>query len=177
MSTADQRRDGRGQDSRRRGALAWFAGNTEKVRAERHSLDKDFRSGRSPPNARRARRPDVGLGVRAEPGGKSYLISARGGGTSPLMADFDGKLFEASRTSTPKAARRRPASSRFTLRRAKTTAGLPVALRLLSQTDIVKIIGNSYYSDCDQAENAHRRGHRQALRGAAVYAQPQASAA
>ena len=42
--------------------------------------------------------------------------------------------------------------TRFTIKRPRTPAGFPVALRLLTQTDIVKIIGNTYLSDLDLSE-------------------------
>jgi hypothetical protein len=140
-------------------ALAWFAANTEKVRAERASLDKDFRKWSLAAKKCEAalERPMSVSVFGPSQAGKSYLISALARkGTSPLMADFDGKLLDFVKDLNPEGGKEATGLvTRFTLRRAKTPAGLPVALRLLSQTDIVKIIGNSYYSDCDQAEEQH----------------------
>ena len=42
--------------------------------------------------------------------------------------------------------------TRFTLRPPSTIPGHPVALRLLSQTDVVKIFGNTFLEDFDPAE-------------------------
>src|SRR5262249_17667135 len=43
--------------------------------------------------------------------------------------------------------------TRFTIHPVATPAGMPVALRLLSQTDLVKIIGNTYFADFDRSED------------------------
>src|SRR5262249_5892578 len=42
--------------------------------------------------------------------------------------------------------------TRFSMRRLPAPPGFPVPVRLLSQADIVKIIGNTFFSDCDLSE-------------------------
>src|SRR5262249_45263076 len=88
--------------------------------------------------------------------GKSYLISALARkGTSPLIADFDGcpsGIDFVSQINPEGGKESTGLVTRFSIRHQPTPAGYPVALRLLSQTDIVKILGNAYLSDCDQSE-------------------------
>jgi hypothetical protein len=47
--------------------------------------------------------------------------------------------------------------TRFTL---QTTPGAspsaPVQMRLLTQTDLVKMLGNTYYADCDHSDDERR---------------------
>lgn len=137
-------------------ALTWFQRNPDKVRAERASLDKDFRK-----YALAARKCDIALersmcvGVFGpSQAGKSYLISALARkGQSRLMADFQGELIDFVEKINPEGGKEATGLvTRFSLRRPATPAGMPVALRLLSQTDVVKILGNTFYSDCDQSE-------------------------
>ena len=42
--------------------------------------------------------------------------------------------------------------TRFTMRRKPAPPGFPVPVRLLSQADVVKVIGNTFFSDCDLSE-------------------------
>ena len=55
--------------------------------------------------------------------------------------------------STRKAGANPPASvTRFSLKPGSEVApAAPVQMRLLSQTDLVKILGNTYYADCDHS--------------------------
>jgi hypothetical protein len=51
--------------------------------------------------------------------------------------------------------------TRFTVKKPKTPPGFPVFLRLLTQSDLIKILANSYFSDADQQEaRRHRGAHR-----------------
>lgn len=140
-------------------SLAWIQRNPEKVRAERASLEKDFRK-----FALAARKCEVALerpmcvGVFGpSQAGKSYLISALARkGTSRLMADFSGQMVDFVADLNPEGGRESTGLvTRFTLKRPKTPAGFPVALRLLTQSDIVKILGNTYFADCLQADEVH----------------------
>lgn len=140
-------------------ALSWFTENPDKVRAERASLEKDFRKytlAAKKCEVALARPMCVGVFGPSQ-AGKSYLISALARkGMAHLMADFDGKLIDFVKEINPEGGKEATGLvTRFTLRRTRTPAGMPVALRLLSQTDIVKILGNTYYSDCDQGEEVH----------------------
>jgi hypothetical protein len=87
--------------------------------------------------------------------GKSYLVSrlclpagAEEGGR--LMADFDGRALDFLREINPPGDKESTGLvTRFSTRRAEAPAGYPVALRLLSETDLVRILANSYLSDFD----------------------------
>lgn len=140
------------------GAVAWFADNTATVRQESTQLIREFR--RYNATARRllaaVERP-MCVGVFGpSQSGKSYLISALARkGTSPLIADFDGfanGIDFVSQINPEGGKESTGLVTRFSIRRQQTPPGFPVALRLLSQTDIVKILGNAYLSDCDQSE-------------------------
>ena len=88
--------------------------------------------------------------------GKSYLISAFARrGNDPLIADFDGLPdgLDFVREINPEGgAESTGLVTRFTMRRKPTPAGFPVPVRLLSPADIVKVIGNTFFSDCDLSE-------------------------
>ncbi|HTO79292.1 MAG TPA: virulence factor SrfC family protein, partial [Methylocystis sp.] len=98
--------------------------------------------------------------------GKSYLISALArSGTQPLVALFDGlpEGLDFVRHINPEGGQESTGLvTRFSIRKPQTVAGFPVALRLLSQTDIIKILGNTFFSDCDLSEeqtpNAEKLG-------------------
>ncbi len=85
--------------------------------------------------------------------GKSYLISALArSGTERLIANFDGELIDFIKDINPEGGRESTGLvTRFTIDRpAGLPGGYPVQLRLLNQSDVVKIIGNSYFADCKQ---------------------------
>jgi hypothetical protein len=88
--------------------------------------------------------------------GKSYLISALARkGTAPLLADFAGQTIDFIRDINPEGGRESTGLvTRFTLQPASgATPAAPVQMRLLTQTDLVKILGNTYYADCDHSED------------------------
>ncbi len=88
--------------------------------------------------------------------GKSYLISALARkGTAPLLADFAGQKIDFIRDINPEGGRESTGLvTRFTLQPATgVTPAAPVQMRLLTQTDLVKIIGNTYYADCDHSDD------------------------
>jgi len=87
--------------------------------------------------------------------GKSYLISvlARKEGEETMIAKFDGPQPEVDFITQINPLGGKEATglvTRFTMQAEKTPPGFPVCLRLLSQSDIVKIIVNSYFQDGDQ---------------------------
>lgn len=88
--------------------------------------------------------------------GKSYLVSvlARKGETLTALFD-DPARPEIDFISEINPYGEKEATglvTRFTVGRMRTPAGFPVALRLLSQTDLLKILANSYFFDADQQE-------------------------
>ncbi len=139
-------------------AIAWCSANPNTVRQERDGLTREFRKANSA-----ARKLETAIGrpmcvgvFGPSQSGKSYLISALARhGTNPLMAAFDGVPggIDFVRYINPEGGKESTGIvTRFTIRPAATPAGFPVSLRLLSQTDVVRILGNSYLSDCDLSE-------------------------
>lgn len=138
-----------------RGAASWLETNDTVAPQERQSLTREFRrfAWHCDKLEQAALRP-MCVGVFGpSQSGKSYLISALARpGTEPLIArfagvpggmDFVGKINpEGGKESTGLV-------TRFTIRPVETPADYPVAVRLLSEADILKIIGNFYYSDLD----------------------------
>ncbi len=138
--------------------LTWLDENSERVRLEKAGLTKEFR--RLAAQARRldqaAQRP-MCVGVFGpSQSGKSYLISALARkGAAPLLADFSGKEIDFIRDINPEGGRESTGLvTRFTLQPAAgANSTAPVQMRLLTQTDLVKILGNTYYADCDHSED------------------------
>jgi hypothetical protein len=136
----------------------WLDQNAERVRQEKAGLTKEFR--RLSTQARRleqaAQRP-MCVGVFGpSQSGKSYLISALARkGMAPLLADFAGQTIDFIRDINPEGGRESTGLvTRFTLQPAAgATPAAPVQMRLLTQTDLVKILGNTYYADCDHSED------------------------
>lgn len=143
-----------------RGALAWVENpkNDVRVGQERRVLDRTLRT-----HAYRTRRlassaaTPMSVGVFGpSQAGKSYLVTilARKGET--LTALFD----DASRPEVNFIADINPYGdkeatglvTRFTIKKKTTPPGFPVYLKLLTQTDLIKILANSYFTDADQQE-------------------------
>ncbi len=145
-----------------RDALAWIADprNAAKVSQDRAAMAGKLRRVASEAGrlARSATRPTCVGVFGPSQAGKSYLISilARQG-SKPLVAAFDGE-----RASEPLhidfiedinpmgGDESTGVVTRFTIHKLPSPAGYPVCLKLLSQTDIVKILVNSYFQDGDQ---------------------------
>ena len=138
--------------------LTWLDENAERVRQEKAGLTKEFR--RLTTQARRleqaVQRPMCAGVFGPSQSGKSYLISALARkGTAPLLADFAGQKIDFIRDINPEGGRESTGLvTRFTLQPAAgATPATPVQMRLLTQTDLVKILGNTYYADCDHSED------------------------
>jgi hypothetical protein len=84
--------------------------------------------------------------------GKSYLVSVLGRSKDkPLLADFAGQTKNFIQEINPEGGKESTGLvTRFTIVRGTRDAVHPVELRLLTETDLVKIIGNSFLSDFDQ---------------------------
>lgn len=139
-------------------AITWFDDNKTQVRQEHASLVREFRkfSTAASKLAVAVERP-MCVGVFGpSQAGKSYLISALARrGTAPLIADFDGVAqgLDFVRQINPEGgAESTGLVTRFTMRRKPAPDGFPVPVRLLSEADIVKVIGNTFFLDCDQSE-------------------------
>lgn len=137
-------------------ALDWFQAHPGKLRQDEAALRRDFR--RYVTASRKleaaATRPMCASVFGPSQAGKSYLISVLARkGTDPLMAVFDDRVVDFVAEINPEGSQEATGVvTRFTMKRQATPAGKPVALRLLSQTDVVKIIGNTYYSDFNLEE-------------------------
>ncbi len=141
-----------------RDALAWIADgrNAAKVAQDRGTMERKLRrvAVEAERLGRSALRPTCVGVFGPSQAGKSYLISilARRGG-APLIAAFDGDRPEIDfiEDINPMGGDESTGVvTRFTIHRAPSPAGFPVCLKLLSQTDVAKILVNSYFQDGDQ---------------------------
>lgn len=144
-----------------REGAGWLERNGGRSPQESQALARELR--RSAATARRleraCRRP-MCVGVFGpSQSGKSYLISALARrGTEPLWVDLAGTRHDFLRDINPEGGRESTGLvTRFTLAESgaapdRTDAAFPVALRLLTQTDIVRILGNTYFADCDDPD-------------------------
>ena len=84
--------------------------------------------------------------------GKSYLVSVLGkSGDKPLIADFAGTPKNFIQELNPPGGKEATGLvTRFTVVKGTTDSAHPVEIRLLTETDLVKVIGNSFFSDFDQ---------------------------
>lgn len=137
----------------------WVDRNPDIVRNERESLLKDLRKA-----ARKlrtcaksaARRTSVGV-FGASQAGKSYLISALASNeNNKLMALFDKDQYDFITEINPKNdSESTGLVTRFTMERPKNPdKDFPVRTRLLTETDLVKILANTWYEDMKHTEEA-----------------------
>ncbi len=84
--------------------------------------------------------------------GKSYLVSVLGKAKGqPLVVDFAGTPKNFIQEINPEGGKEATGLvTRFTIVKGTTDAAFPVELRLLTETDLVKIMGNTFQSDFDQ---------------------------
>jgi hypothetical protein len=157
MTSADEKLAGEakrvGEASSR--ALDWFAG-ASRPGLDAAALARELRGVtlRAQRLAAAAARP-MCVGVFGpSQAGKSYLISALAQSKdAPLLAVFEDRTIDFVREINPEGGREATGLvTRFTMKPQATPPGMPVALRLLSQTDVVKIIGNAFLSDFDPAD-------------------------
>jgi hypothetical protein len=98
--------------------------------------------------------------------GKSYLVSilaSRDG--RPLQARFADRTYDFLREINPPGNRESTGLvTRFGLGLSDVTPEFPVRVRLLTQTDIVKILGNSFLLDFDHQKAAFERPDGEAIR-------------
>jgi hypothetical protein len=139
-----------------RDIISWVDRNEALVRQDKAALLKDFRrfatsAGRL--SAAAARPMCVGVYGPSQ-NGKSHLIAtlARKAGNPALMTRLGDREVDFIEEINPVGGSGRESTgvvTRFSLRpfEAKAPADAPVCVRLLSQSDLVKIIGNFYYSD------------------------------
>ncbi len=138
--------------------LIWLEDHPARVGQEKAGLTKEFR--RLTVQARRlqqaVQRPMCAGVFGPSQSGKSYLISALARkGAAPLLADFAGQKIDFIRDINPEGGRESTGLvTRFTLQTTPgATPATPVQMRLLTQTDLVKMLGNTYYADCDHSDD------------------------
>lgn len=97
--------------------------------------------------------------------GKSYLLSALAADKNGfLTADFGGDLHDFIREINPEGGKESTGLvTRFTLKQINGPKGYPVHLSLLTETDLVKIIANSYYCDCEHKDSPDEEAIRDRL--------------
>ncbi|MGH6815027.1 MAG: virulence factor SrfC family protein [Hyphomicrobiaceae bacterium] len=133
----------------------WFGDNKDGIGAQARALQREFRRyGVLAQRLKRAASRQMCVGVFGESqSGKSYLISrlARPG-TGPVMAVFGATELNFLSDLNPETGSQAEATglvTRFTSRPTAAPAAHPVAVRLLSTTDLVKILANTYLLDFD----------------------------
>lgn len=132
-------------------ASAWITANTTQLKEDLEALGTIFRR-----FGRRAERLRVAAGrpmyvavFGASQAGKSYLVSSLATAPGrPLLAAYGAERVNFLTALNPQGGKESTGLvSRFTLRAAPAPADNPVPLRLLSQTDVVKILANACLED------------------------------
>lgn len=140
-------------------ASQWVERNSDLVRNEKEGLLRELRrAGRTFRACGRASERRMCAGVFGpSQAGKSYLISALARGESnELIAKFGSETRDFISEINPEGGKESTGLvTRFTLEEPKDLPpGYPVQTRLLSETDLVKILANAYYADCEHMEEA-----------------------
>lgn len=134
--------------------IDWANRNEDVVRNEKEGLIKELRRARrSFKRCAKASERKMCAGVFGpSQAGKSYLISALARGQdNSLNAVFGTGKYDFISEINPEGGKESTGLvTRFTMTRPKNLPeGFPVQLRLLSETDIVKILANTYFADCE----------------------------
>ena len=136
---------------------AWARENQDLVRSEQDGLQAELRkSGRIFRQSAKAAMRKMCAGVFGpSQAGKSYLISALARDASgSLMALFGAETVDFIEKINPEGGKESTGLvTRFTMTRpASLPDGFPVQIKLLTETDLVKVIANTYYADCEHSE-------------------------
>jgi len=140
-------------------ANQWVGRNEDLVRNELATLQRDLRrAGRLFSRCARAAERKMCAGVFGpSQAGKSYLISTLAmDEKGQLEACFGDETHDFISEINPEGGKESTGLvTRFTMTRPDSLpTGFPVQLRLLTETDVVKIIANSYFCDCEHREEA-----------------------
>ncbi|MDR2727134.1 MAG: putative virulence factor [Deltaproteobacteria bacterium] len=138
-------------------AKGWITANRGMVQGEYDGLHAELRrAGRFFRRCRTAAERKMCAGVFGpSQAGKSYLISALARDTSgSLWADFGGAAHDFIGEINPEGGKESTGLvTRFTMTRpAALPEGFPVQIRLLTELDLVKVLTNTYYADCEHRE-------------------------
>ena len=137
-------------------AVAWFDRNRDEVGTPYKERRREFRY-----NAMLGRQLGRAAGLPMAVGvfgpsqvGKSYLVSALARkGTEPLYTVLGGQTVDFLKEMNPDEDQEATGLvTRFTLRPSAAPNTHPVTVRLLSQTDLIKIFTNTYFLDFDPAK-------------------------
>ncbi len=134
-----------------RDGATWLKANRTRLKEDSTALTRDFRRfGRRAARLRAAaERPMCVAVFGASQAGKSYLVSSlatRPG--QPLVAAYGDRRLNFLQDLNPQGGKESTGLvSRFTVRGVAAPAQAPVPLRLMSQTDIVKILANAFLED------------------------------
>ena len=137
-------------------AAVWLDDNRELTRGEYEGLKAELRrAGRFFRKCRTAADRKMCVGVFGpSQAGKSYLISALArdpDGT--LLADFGGEAHDFIGEINPEGGKESTGLvTRFTMTKSPTPQGFPVRIRLLTEMDLVKVLANTYYADCEHRD-------------------------
>ncbi len=133
-------------------ALDWVGQHQPKNPALMRELRRDARRARALQEA--AARPVAVAVFGASQAGKSYLVSRLAAPLGhPLAARFGSTELDFLRDINPPGGQEATGLvTRFTVKTPAGSPNAPVALRLLSQIDVVKILANTYLEDFDPAE-------------------------
>lgn len=139
-------------------AAQWVERNGDIVRNEREGLLKELRrAGRLFRGCARAAKRKMCAGVFGpSQAGKSYLISALARNSrNELGAVFGSEVHDFISEINPEGGKESTGLvTRFTLTpEREAPEGCPVRLAMLSEMDIVKIVANTYYADCEHKED------------------------
>jgi hypothetical protein len=136
------------------GAIAWIGEADELVREEGPALARDFRREalRARKLANAARRPMCVSVFGPSQQGKSYLIASLARkGANPTTIRFGEELRGFNRDINPDGGKESTGLvTRFSTRPVLGLPGMPVVCRMLSETDIVKIMANAFMEDFDR---------------------------
>ncbi|MBQ7609291.1 MAG: hypothetical protein IJU76_15190 [Desulfovibrionaceae bacterium] len=152
-------------------AQAWVANNEDRVRScgkTKDSLLADLRQqARLFRKLGRAAHRKMCAGVFGpSQAGKSYLLSSLAQDENgAVLCDFNGKTHDFLREINPEGGKESTGLvTRFTMTQpANIPAGYPVHVRLLSETELVKIFANTYYCDAVHKEGVDKKGIQDAL--------------
>jgi len=139
-----------------REARSWIARNKDRLAGDVAVLDRDMRrSARALSRLQAAASQPMGVGVYGpSQSGKSYLISALASPQGqPLMACFGPRQVDFVRELNPEGEKESTGLvTRFSIREPEIPApdDFPVLLRLLSDTDLIKVIGNTFFLDTNE---------------------------
>lgn len=140
-----------------RHAAGWLADNRETVGSECTTLQKEMRrAARFFHKCERAARRKMCVGVFGpSQSGKSYLISALARDSrGDLLADFCGRTSDFITEINPEGGKESTGLvTRFTTTPPPgLTPEFPIRLRLLSELDVVRVLANTYYADCEHKQ-------------------------